>query len=67
MNNYYLALSATLLCLILGCLASWFVVFDELAGLKLVLSSSLGVVCLPLGVSMGILTFQEFDSARIDL
>ena len=43
-------------------MASGFVLFGELAGIKLWLASAIGLACLPLGVALGFLAFQEHES-----
>ena len=59
MSNFYLAVLSTFLCLTLGITASGLTVFSELDGAGIILSSIIGIVCLPLGIFMGYLAFKE--------
>lgn len=66
MSNFPLAVLATLACLLLGAIASGFVAFGDITGTKFWLISVIGNVCLPLGIGLGYLAFQELETDNLN-
>ena len=61
MNNFHLAALATTLCLLLGAIGSASVAFLNLEGMKLIFASFIGLTCLPFGLFLAYMTYQEFE------
>ena len=62
MKNSTLALIAGILCLILGCFASYLAAFTDLSSKQLIISSILGMSCLPLGIFIFLMAYREREA-----
>ena len=61
-HNFYLQVAATLLCFLCGALANYCMLVMNLEGARSAIVSSVGFVCLPLGLFMAYSAYQERKS-----
>jgi ABC-type glycerol-3-phosphate transport system permease component len=59
MNNFYLQVIATIMCLICAAMANYCALTMDLNGVRLVLVNIVGMGCLPLGMFMAYTAYQE--------